>query len=258
MNGPGRGVLLLWALLAEVGPAWTAPKDPWNYEVVRGGMADIPPGSHVEGSLRAGGTQPDYVVDLDSPEFQPLLRFARGQRDSRASYWEKIRLLLDYIRGQVLVGRDYHEPRYVELVARYRGLEQDVPLSRYIGVSAGVCREYALITHLALKAAGIPNRHVYALIHHAKNGSYLLEDHGFTVVRHDGEEWVVDAYFDSFNGYRLSDLRGPDGIGPNSPYAPIARQVPDFRRIVQINDYPTVWIPSARPRAAGTLSRPGL
>lgn len=245
-KGSAFGVLLLWSCLAVIEPVWTAPKDPWNYAILRGGMIDIAPGSYVEGSLRAGGTQPDYFVDLYSPEFGPLLRFARQMRDSRIAYWDRISRLLTHIREDVLRGKDYDDPRYVELVRHHRELDQDVPLSRYIGVSAGVCREYALITHLALKAAGIPNQHVYATIHHSKNGRIFLEDHGFTVIRHEGEEWVVDAYFDSFNGFRLSDLQSPDGIEPHSPYAPIARQVPGFRRIVKINDYPTVWIPGGR------------
>ena len=70
----------------------------------------------------------------------------------------------------------------------------------------------------------------------------FAEDHAFTVVEHDGEEWIVDSYNDHFNGYRLKDLMKEGGPRPGDPVAPVRRTY-RYRRVVRINDYPRYWIP---------------
>ncbi|MBF0545570.1 MAG: hypothetical protein HQM08_14100 [Candidatus Riflebacteria bacterium] len=104
-------------------------------------------------------------------------------------------------------------------------------------------RENALFAHLMLKAAGIPNRFVYARMSYAEGD----EDQAFTVVEHDGESWVISSYDDDLNGHRVRDLTKPSGPLPTDPVAPLRCHL-RFRRIERINDYPIYWIPRAESK----------
>ena len=193
----------------------------------------------MEGSLKHGGLQPDYILDTWSPEWKPLLSFAHDVGISTQTYWNKIDLVLEYVTNKVLPGSFYDNAAYMRVLDEYRQKKQDVPLSRYIAAQAGVCREYALITHMLLQTAGIPNRLVYAT---ERIGGDELEDHAFVLVDHDGEQWVVDAYLDDFNGYRLKDLLKETGPQEGDPVAPM-RVTRRTRHIIKINDYPRYWVP---------------
>jgi len=215
-----------------------APADPSAYVEARGGMVNLKSGSLIEGSTSHGGLQPDYILDTWVQEWKPLLGFAQEVGRSTQPYWSKIDSILDYLETRVLPASDYENPAYLGILEEYRLKGEQVPLSRYAAVRAGVCRENALFTHMALKAAGIANRHVYTWVESAD----APEDHAFTVVEHDGEEWIVDSYNDHFNGYRLKDLMKEGGPRPGDPVAPVRRTY-RYRRVVRINDYPRYWIP---------------
>jgi hypothetical protein len=154
-------------------------------------------------------------------------------------------LVAELLRDDFFRYTDYHNPYYRRLLKKYRLTKKDVPLSEYGMCSAGVCREHALVLHFALKAAGIENKHGYAEIYRASNtDNYeIVEDHAFTVVKYQEVQWIVDAYYWGFNGFRLKDLLSKNGITENSPHAPIAAPGPGTRRIIKINDFPKVYNP---------------
>lgn len=226
-------------------PSWSAPKDPENYTVQSGGFQDIPNGAYVEGSIRTGGTQPDYIIDLDSPQMKRILRYSRGVKEENLPYWEAIQKITRYINRYVFPGTDYEDPRYQDLIKTYANANTDIPISRYPACKSAVCREHAFITHFALKEAGIKNKHAYATIRRASNfhGFDITEDHAFVVIKHGNVEWVVDPYYWGFNGFKLQDLLSESGITLTSKAAPIARPGPGFRRIIKINDYPKIYRP---------------
>ena len=219
-------------------PRYLLPARSHGYQVQRGGPVRLTPGAVVEGSSVNGGMQPDYLVDSDSPVLKALLGFARAVGHSSLTYWEKVDRLLDFVGNHVLPAGEYDDADYLALMKRYREAGQRVPLSAYARIHAGVCRENALFTHLLLAAAGIDNRHVYAKV----DGGDGVQDHAFTVVEHDGASWVVDSYFESFDGYRVSDLMKPGGPAPGDPVAPLARHH-HFRRVLRINPYPLYTFP---------------
>ena len=145
-------------------------------------------GMIVEGSSRFGGIQPDYLVDLHDPRLAPLFDYARGLRETPTlSRWRKVELVETRV-ASMLARRDYHDPVYRALLARYRRSGEPIPIGAYVEARAGVCRENAMLTHLALERAGVPSRFVYAL---AANG----EDHAVVVVELGGRDFVVDTYY---------------------------------------------------------------
>lgn len=48
-----------------------------------------------------------------------------------------------------------------------------------------------------------------------------------------------------FNGYLLEDLMSKEGITPKSEMAPVAEEFVGYRRILKINEFPTVWLPKS-------------
>jgi hypothetical protein len=235
----------LFALLVFGGTqVFAPPKSPENFIEISDTLRTIPYGAVVEGSAHFGGIQPDYVVDVDVPEVQRILRYGDRLKKEKISVWEKIDRVTKYMQKRVLPKTDYDDPDYLELVARYRAEGKEIPLSAYIKCGAGVCREYSILTHLILNRAGIPSRHAYAEIRRRSDyyGYDITEDHGFTVVKIRGKDWVVDPYYWGFHGFLLSDLVSPEGITEESKASPIATPAPGFRRIIQLHDFPRMWI----------------
>ncbi len=224
-------------------PLCAEPVTPGEYTEFKGGMVELEPGSIIEGSTNYGGIQPDYVLDTWSPQWRPLLDYAREVGRSTETYWGKIDLLLDYVSNRVLPGFDYNNTAYRRLAEEYRLRNENVPLSRYIGIKAGVCRESAFFMHVMLKTAGIANKLTYVRI----ESSERVEDHTFLVVRRDGEDWVIDSYMENYNGHRLKDLLKPGGPQINDPVAPM-RPSRRYRRVLGISEYPKYWIPK-KPRS---------
>lgn len=237
---------LAFALFLSAKVSLAAPKDLENYATASG-MVDIPDGSYVEGSHRFGGIQPDYVVDYSHPEIQRLIAFAQQAAKEEPEFWNRIEKISNFIKKEQLPGRDYEDRGYRSLNKKYVKAGEDVPLGAYGACRAGVCRENALYLHIGLKAAGIENYHAYGQINRSskKIDFDIVEDHAFTVVKHEGELWVADSYYRGFHGYRLKDLMSKKGITPESETSPFAKPLEDFRRIMKINSFPTVWVPKA-------------
>ena len=71
----------------------------------------------------------------------------------------------------------------------------------------------------------------------------LIEDHAFTVVRHNGKLVSVDSYELDYSGRLLEDLTGPKGIRTGSYLAPWGRPVSNNRTVavLEFHDFPKVW-----------------
>lgn len=235
----------VFLLCSSVPFAHAAPKIVDNYDVIQGGLTNIKDGAFVEGSLKMGGIQPDYFIDLSQEPLNSVIKTAEKIGNSERKFWDKVGLIVELVRSDVFKYKNYSNPYYRRLLKKYRENNKDIPLHEYGVCAAGVCREHALVLHFALKAAGIENLHGYAKIYRASkwDNFEVFEDHAFTVVKHQGTRWVVDAYYWGFNGFRLNDLMSPQGITEVSPHAPIADPGPGTRRILEINSYPVIYNP---------------
>jgi len=250
--------LLLGLFSFAVSSALAAPDDLTNYKVRPGGLTNIKDGAYVEGSVGNGGIQPDYYIDLQSEPLKSLMEQSRAIGEENLPFWDKVGMIVELVGQDFFKYNDYYNPYYRRMLKQYREAHKDIPLSEYGVCSAGVCREHALILHFALKAAGIKNKHAYAEIYRASNydGYEIREDHAFTVVKYKGTQWVVDAYYPGFNGYRLKDLLSKEGITEYSPMAPVAVAKWGTRRIVKINDFPKIYNPRGKaPLCASILTR---
>ncbi|OFZ83026.1 MAG: hypothetical protein A2583_13270 [Bdellovibrionales bacterium RIFOXYD1_FULL_53_11] len=220
-----------------------------NYSGVRvvqeGGFIDIPYGSIVQGSIEHSGIQPNYVINPPSDaELEKFLERARKLNKQKIPLWEKVEKVLGIVR-RAMPRKDYKDPRYLALLEKYRRTNRPVPLGEYLKIRAGVCREYALLTHLALKEAGIDNKFVYAfverpLITRAEYGLTALtrEDHAFTVIKDNKQLWIVDSYSPYFNRQSYTGLR--NGISIYNKHAPAQDALPGFRKIIKVRKFPVV------------------
>jgi len=219
-----------------------------KFTLINGGKAKhLPNGTIVEGSIIKGGIQPHYIIDISNPVFTPYLQFADKVKASPLKFWEKIDVINDVIRTRIFTRTDYDDPKYIKLLAKFRNAKKDIPLSAYVKCGAGVCRENALVAHVLLERAGIPNTHIYATIERkAATGPYyeIVEDHAFVIIKHQGQDWAVDPYYIGFNGYLLKDLMRARGVITKGTKSPIAVDHVEFRRILKINDFPKALVPA--------------
>ncbi len=203
---PMRFVLisLLSSLFLLVGSATYSAGEQLSPKQLR----KIPPGAVVEGSARKGGIQPDYLIDVDSPEFGPLWSFCKKLKgDTQKNTPQKVALILTEVRKIFANHHQYDDPVYRNLIKQYRDKGEAIPLSKYVVCGAGVCRENALIMHFALEKAGIPNHHVYLdIVERYADGRLLTGDHGFVVFEYNKERWIADSYFKHYNGYSFDEL----------------------------------------------------
>ncbi|WP_413578767.1 transglutaminase domain-containing protein [Bdellovibrio sp. HCB290] len=247
MKLPARLLVIQFALVFLPLAGWSETNpNPAQYETTNGGYGQIEDGAIVEGSTRHGGIQPDYTVNLNEEPLKTLMETAaKIGKDKSLGFWDKVGAVRSLVRGDFFIYYEYYNPYYRRLLKKYRDKGEKVPLAEYGVCGAGVCREYAMVFHFALKAAGIPNDHAYAHIYRASNweGFEHWEDHAFNVVKYRNQKWVVDAFYWGFNGYLLSDLMSEKGITEHSKTAPIADPGPGSRRIIHINDFPVVYNP---------------
>ncbi|AZZ37467.1 hypothetical protein CIK05_11905 [Bdellovibrio sp. qaytius] len=236
--------------------AFCAPAQPEDFTVQNGGFVDLPLGSFVEGSSRFGGLQPDYQID-DNPELLQFLEsvkkaanmspkiawwnvFARFKQKPELSHSSKIELVTAMIQN-ALPNYSYDSAPYLKVLAEHRAQNIDINLATYLKCQAGVCREHALLTHLALKAVGIQNQFVY--IHARVETSH--EDHALVVIEQDGEKWIVDPYNPAFHGRSFNDLMAADAIEyprqRGAAYAP--HRIYEPVQIESINLFPRYWLP---------------
>lgn len=223
-----------------------APRDSRKFAPIADQFADIPNGALMEGSVGFGGTQPDYVVDMSSPALQKLWKDCQQIRVSGMGKWEKVATVVRMIRAALPHG-DYDSAPYLKLIDGHRAAGTDVEIGEYVACRAGVCRENAILTHLALKEAGVPNKHVYVKTEIIYEGQTKgkIENHGFVVIQDGGKRWVADSYWAQFNGYDFDEL-----LRPNAPAThkfrnrlPFALKRNDLRRVVEVNRYPIIWKP---------------
>ena len=85
LNGHSIIALILATFLSFMAQAM--PENIENYEVLQGGLTDIKNGAYIEGSLRKGGVQPDYFIDLNSEPLKTLLQSAQSIGQEKLSYW---------------------------------------------------------------------------------------------------------------------------------------------------------------------------
>lgn len=207
-------------------------------------IINVEDGDIVEGSTSNGGLQPDYLIDLNAPGWRPLFAECDRIRKSDRSFWEKVESISILIGSQVFDGRSYTDERYQLLMKKHRDNASIVPLSSYLKCAAGVCREHALVTHILLKRAGIPNSYVYALtqVSDPHTDAYFpAEDHAFVIVDHEGEKWTVDAYNRDYDGFLFDELVSPKGLTLKSSGCPLAEKIDFTRRVLKIHPFPRVY-----------------
>ena len=210
-------------------------------------LRSIPPHSIVEGSAQHSGIQPDYFLDTDASEFEPLLKIADQIGQSSQSIPDKVASVIIEVR-KIFRHHQYHDPVYLNLAEHYRARGAMIPLSQYISCGAGVCRENALLMHILLTRAGIANSHVYAKVAVDYGaGPVKPEDHGFVVFEYQGERWIADSYYKQFNGYSFDELLN-DHETLKQPTRMLSFAVPrsEPRAIVQLNSFPKYAPPSQK------------
>ncbi|MDO9182197.1 MAG: transglutaminase-like domain-containing protein [Bacteriovorax sp.] len=213
------------------------PSDESLYNLSTNKYRDITPQSIIEGSTSVGGIQPDYIADFENIAFDPIRAYAKEIKKSNKSLTEKIESISNFIADNILKNKSYSNKEYLDLVKQYREKGIDIPLSEYIRISGGVCREHALITHYALKEAGIANTYLYVT---AQLGEHV-EDHAVNIIEYKNEKWIIDSYNKRFNGLKLKDvLNGLDNpkdelFGHDSSGK--------FRKFIKFNNHPEVWFP---------------
>lgn len=238
--------LVLFLLLISHS-SFGAPKNKSAYVEETGPFLNIAKDAYVQGSLSGGGKQPDYFIDHDAPELLPLWKYsAKLKKDTTLNVWGKCDKIIKYIQRYMLTKHDYDDKDYWRIINRHRSAKADIPLSRYAACGAGVCREHALLTHFALKHAGVENSYVYAQIHRssAELNFDIIEDHAFNVIEVEGKKWIVDAYYTGFNGYELKDMLTKKGATERSKGSVLAVPRYEFRNILKLHHFP-VWNPKS-------------
>lgn len=217
----------------------------FDYTEITGVFKNIPNGAIVEGSVGHGGLQPNYIIDTETNAMRKVLDFASSLKLFPQS--DRIRVLIKYIRNKTMIDRRQTGEPYLDLLAQYRRQGQNIPLSSYLETQVGVCREHALLLHLALKEAGVPSRFVYGSV--KVIGEPL--DHAFVVViAEDGTKYIADAYNLYLNGRKLNDLtraggsRFTDDTAPyNTLYNTTAVSLLGIH--IKLLNFPKAWKPSA-------------
>lgn len=207
-------------------------------------LKDIYGGYIVEGSVAHGGLQPNYIIDTESPLLRTYLSHAASLKTLPPN--ERISAVIDYIRHEVILDRDQEGAKYMSLMAKYRERGLNIPLSAYVEAQVGVCREHAMLLHLALKEAGIASRYAYGRVGFLH---YPAVDHAFVVITaKGGTQYIVDAYNLNLNGRKLSDVTRPGGSQVTDAVTSYAGQLRGllssaFAIHVKLVDYPKVWAP---------------
>lgn len=235
-------------LQPELNRSPASPSDEQNYEIRNAGTINqLPNNSVVEGSLRFGGLQPDYIIDRDHPDMKILIKVVKSMTSETDDFWTKVGVVTEFVKETILPKSDYDDADYLALLERYRSSGADIPLSEYVSCKAGVCRESALITHILLDEIGIENFHLY--VHIQQYARFVEpEDHALIIVKHGDELWTVDSYNSNFNGFLLEDLLEGGADDSNPRVAPIAEEFFPYRKILKIYNFPRVWIPKGRAK----------
>ncbi len=208
---------------------------------------DISDGSIIEGSHRYGGIQPDYYIDLHEAPIRSVLQFAEKiGRDPNIENFTKVNIILKHIQKSVLTDKNPRGAPYLEMLAKKLNNGEQVSISNYIEKHIGVCREHAILTHLALKKANIKNYFAYGVL---KNRFGARYDHAFVIIDDGDEQWLVDSYNPYLNGRRLKDVLRSSGSKIGDPIASFASRLDSTLgnlggiQVIPLN-YPIVWKPA--------------
>ena len=209
-----------------------------HYHKESGKPVKLEHGAIVEGSIDHGGIQPHYVVDLDHPSLRHLLTQARSLGSGAGTPEQKIGAVAELVRD-TLKHKAYDSAPYLDLLRQSRVQRRNVNLGDYIDTQSGVCREHAMMTHLALSAAGFDTEYVYANARQRNK----IEDHAVATVILAGTRWVVDAYNVNFDGFRLDALARPTGSASTDVVAPWARGKRLLGCRLELTKHPNYWLP---------------
>jgi len=214
-----------------------------NYRLQEGSPVKLTDGSIVEGSIGHGGVQPHYVIDLQAPAMKTFLARAREIGQSDLPFWQKIARIASHSRQAMIEGWEYDSPKYLQLLEIFRKAEKNIPLHVFVENLSGVCREQAMLLHLALEAGGFDSRYLY--VHSYEDGRYV-EDHAIALVKYQGEDWVADSRSQEYSGRRWADVSRAGGIQPGDTV--VATHLPPYRfdpsdTRFETASYPRIWIP---------------
>lgn len=185
-----------------------------NGKVKRGGFISVANGSRIQGTVHVGGLQPDYIIDTKSSEIEQfLVSIEKATKDKTID--EQIEVVGNVIR-QLIDKTHYEDNDYLELLNKYKIKEIEIPLSEYLKIRKGVCREIALLTTIALNHIGVEAYYYYAKVNTDFQSHSKDEDHAVVLVNKDNELIVIDNYFRAFNMKKFEDIQNPEGLATYS------------------------------------------
>lgn len=183
-----------------------------NSIIKRGGFISIANGSRVQGTTHVNGLQPDYIVDTASKEIQGFIKAISTLKTDNLSVVGKIDKVGEILRKDFILKTEYEDPVYLQLLKKYKDSGLEVPLSEYLKIKRGVCREISMLTSIALNSLGVESYYYYAKVRTSFEGIVKEEDHAIVPVSINGEFLISDNYFRMFDKEKLSNLETPEGV----------------------------------------------
>lgn len=217
----------------------------WGTQLIlsdeKGQIYQIPEQSILQGSSENGGGQPSFLIDFDNSAFDELKKeLDQIILNNQISYEEKLFQITQAVHKALPHG-EYGEPKLKQLNKLYLNLKKPIPISEYIKIKSGVCRENAIILYKSLEYLKIPSQYYYAKIERAFSSDVTItEDHAFVVINHQSKKYIIDSYFPGFNGFNFEQIkmgyRFPEKLAAFPHYN-------EERSIIKLNTYPLLWIP---------------
>lgn len=209
-----------------------------NGKVKKGGFINVGNGSRIQGTVHVGGLQPDYIIDTKSHEIESFLNTITKQTKDKPVEIQ-IEIVGDTIR-QFINKTEYEDIEYLNLLQKYKEKNIEIPLSEYLKIKKGVCREISLLTTIALNHIGVEAYYYYAKVNTEFNNKSKDEDHAVVLVNKDSELIVIDNYFRAFNMVKFNDIQNPEGIEVHSGlmYDKLENSVKGKAKIIMSRLYP--------------------
>lgn len=179
-------------------------------KVKKGGFINVGNGSRIQGTVHVGGLQPDYIIDTRSLEIENYLKVVEKQTKNK-TYEEQIDIIGQIVRS-FIERTEYTDEKYLALLENYKNKQIEIPLSEYLKIKKGVCREISLLTIIGLNSIGIESYYYYVKVNTEFNNKSKDEDHAIVVVNQDNNLMVIDNYFRAFNKQQFDLLQTPEGV----------------------------------------------
>lgn len=179
-------------------------------KVKKGGFINVGNGSRIQGTVHVGGLQPDYIIDTKSLEIEKYLKIVEEKTKNKTNE-EQIDIIGNIVRS-VIDRTEYTDERYLALLEDYKNKQIEIPLSEYLKIKKGVCREISLLTIIGLNSIGIESYYYYVKVNTQFNNKSKDEDHAIVVVNQDNKLIVIDNYFRAFNKQQFDLLQSPEGV----------------------------------------------